>query len=263
MSVRPFLAIDVGNTRVKLGVWDGVAWTRIARAETHGPTAGEWRTFIERELDGIELEAGGISSVVPEITDGISEALAAATGLAARVIAGTMRVPAALAPFRTEYQTPETLGADRLAVAAAAYVLHGRPAGRGAVAIDAGTAITIDAVTPAGAHLGGAIVPGPMALVAGLARGTAQLPAVPFVQPASALGRTTVESIQSGVTNLTIDGLRDLVSRIAGEAAPAGEEPVIVATGGWAAWLSNHLAVDVVSPERVLDGVRLLVSDER
>ena len=262
MSAPRFLAIDVGNTRVKAGVWDGSGWSRIARVDTRTPRAEEWVGFLERELRDLAVASVGISSVVPEVTSMLEAAVERVVGGTAGLVSGTMRVPAALAPFHTEYATPETLGADRLAVAAAAYTLHARGAGRGAIAIDAGTAITVDAVTPAGAHLGGAILPGPMALVAALAQGTARLPAVPFERPASPVGRTTVESIQSGVTNLTIGGLKDLLAGIIAELPPADAPPLLVATGGWAPWLSHHLPFDVIAPELVLDGVRLLVSDE-
>jgi len=254
---RSFLAVDVGNSAVKAGLWEGSAWVRTARVKSELAPEVPWEQFLADVLAGERVGAAGVASVWPAVGDAIARAVTNAAA-APTAVHGNMAIPPTLAPFRTEYRTPETLGADRLAGAAAAFVLHGHPAGRAVIALDAGTAITVDAVTADGAHVGGAILPGPDAIVQALAGRTAQLPEVPFERPERAAGVTSVLSIQSGVTSMIIDGLGGLIARTSAEIAPAGAPPLIVATGGWAPWLQAHIAVDVLAPELVLDGVRLL-----
>jgi type III pantothenate kinase len=254
--VYPFLALDVGNTTVKVGLHDGTRWTEVSRFASDRAGPEEWAD----RLGGVWMEHGvlaaaGLAAVSPRVAASVVAAVRR-LGVVPVDVRGTMAIPPALAPFHVAYRTPETLGADRVAAAAAAFHRFGRPAARPVVALDAGTAVTLDVVTAGGAHLGGAILPGPDALIRALARGTAQLPEVPFELPPSPIGTTTAGSIQSGVAHLLVDGLAGLLARTA--AALGGPPPLVVATGGWGPWLAGHLAVDAVEPPLVLEGVRLL-----
>ena len=239
----PFLALDVGNSSVKAAVWDG-GWSGVARWPSTGVGADEWR----RRLATLpRADRAGIASVVPRLTGPLAEAARAVTG------AEPVRVSADRPlPFRMAYETPGTLGADRIAAAAAAQALAD---GRAVVAVDAGTAVTVEALTAEPAYLGGAILPGPDLLRRALARDTGQLPDVAWARPPSPVGRSTTEAIQAGLATLLLDGLAGLVRRTTDV---LGGDALVVATGGWAPWLAEHLEIDRVVPTLVLDGVRQL-----
>ena len=157
------------------------------------------------------------------------------------------------------YRTPETLGADRIAAAVAALPLGG---GRPVVVVDAGTAVTVDAVdvrNGSAVYLGGAIAPGPDLLARALARGTGALPSVTFGGPVLTGRRLHRGSDPVGRGRLPVRRGRRLL--VATTAESLAEPPVVVATGGVAAWLVAHgLPVDRLVPTLVLDGVRALAT---
>ncbi len=244
-----FLALDVGNSAVKVAVWDGAGWSEPLRFPHAAVPARVWADRL-RPLVGRGMPAG-IASVVPAQTDGIADGVELATG------ARPVHVSARLAlPFAMAYATPETLGADRIAAAAAAWHLAG---GRPVVVVDAGTAVTLDAVDVRDGlpvYLGGAIAPGPELLATSLARGTGALPHVSFGGPTLAVGDSTVEAIRTGIAGLLAGGVSLLLAETS---AALSAPPVVVATGGVAAWLvARGLPADAVVPTLVLDGIRLL-----
>ncbi len=250
MSPPPFLAVDIGNSSVKAAVWDEVspggalAWTRaVTLGHTEAPARLEALAWA-----GLKT---GVASVVPVLTASVADALQRATGRTPTVVSARLPLPFAMA-----YATPETLGPDRLAAAVAAWHLGG---GRPVVALDAGTALTLDAVDVRDGrpvYLGGAIAPGPALMVAALATGTAALPDVALGREAPPIGTSTREAIQAGVEGLFAGGALHLL-RTTSEALSA--PPVVVATGGLGPWLYHHgLPIDVLTPTLVLDGVRLL-----
>lgn len=247
-----FLALDIGNTLVKAGLHDGAAWVRTARVPT-GAAAGE---ALTRLAEGVDVEAAGLASVVPHRTAAWAEAVQGALGVSPRSVDAARPLP-----FRLAYETPETLGADRLAAAAAAWLRFGLNAGdppRPVVALDAGTAVTTEVISAEGVYLGGAIAPGAPLLHRALAEQTAQLPAVDWPDTLDPIGASTVSAIRAGLGVLFLDGVRGLLDRTAGALeAP----PFVVATGGWAVWLSEHLdGIDAVEHHLVLEGVRLLTA---
>lgn len=247
------LALDVGNTDTKAARWDGRAWTGRLR----WPTAGAVPPALAALAHG--ADAAGLASVAPRHTGRIAAAVRDASGRMPVFVSAALPLasPTLRFPFAMRYRTPETLGADRLAAAVAAWTGWG--GSRPVVALDAGTAVTLDVVAPGPdgpAYLGGAIAPGPELLRRTLARDTGGLPDVPFAVPPSPIGASTAEAIQSGVTVLVVDGVAGLLRRTADV---LGAPPVVVATGGWAAWLAGQgLPIDAVEDSLVLDGVRLL-----
>jgi type III pantothenate kinase len=193
--------------------------------------------------------------VSPRVCDVVCEAVRTVFG----VLPERIQAERAL-PFRLAYTTPETLGADRLAAAAAAWLQFG-PAGdgnaRAVVALDAGTAVTTEVITAQGVYLGGAIAPGPDLLRRALAQGTAQLPEVEWPPRPYPIGHSTREALSAGLSVLFLDGVRGLLTRTS---ELLGTAPFVVATGGWAVWLAHHLPeINQVAPHLVLDGIRLLV----
>lgn len=240
-----FLALDAGNSSVKLAVWDGARWSDVVHL---GYGDGWTARLSEIAAPGMP---SGLASVVPAHAEALAASVHAATG------AWPVRVSARLPlPFAMAYRTPDTLGPDRIAAASAAWHLAG---GRPVVALDAGTAVTIDAVDVCNGrpvYIGGAIAPGPDLLATSLARGTGALPHVPFGGPTLVIGDSTVEAIRTGVAGLLAGGVERLLRETA---AVLSAPPVVVATGGVAAWLvAQGVAIDTVVPTLVLDGVRLL-----
>jgi type III pantothenate kinase len=271
------VTLDIGNTSIKGGVFDGPDIDRVFGLDVGAPHrnvetgADAWIRALREVAVGGPVTRAGLASVVPEATPAAREGLEALTGTRATVISPRMPLP-----FRLDYDTPGTLGADRLAAAAAAWVRFGRsaasppdggsaPSGppsprvapRSVLTVDAGTAVTYEVVHRDGVYLGGAIGAGPALMQRGLRGGTAQLPAVPLALPTDPVGRSTRSSLQSGVLWGFIDAVRGMIDRLA-ETCP--DDPVVVLTGGWNEVLADHLdTIDHVVPHLVLDGVRVLM----
>ncbi len=244
-----FLALDVGNSAVKVAVWDGAGWSEPLRFPHAAMPPRVWADRL-RPLVGRGTPAG-IASVVPAQTDVIADGVELVTGERPTLVSARLALP-----FAVAYATPETLGADRIAAAVAAWHLSD---GRPVVVVDAGTAVTLDAVDVRDGlpvYLGGAIAPGPDLLATSLARGTGALPHVPFGGPTLAIGDSTAEAIRTGVAGLFAGGVALLLAETR---AALSAPPVVIATGGVAGWLvARGLPVDAVVPTLVLDGIRLL-----
>lgn len=249
-----FLGLDIGNTTVKAALHNGTAWGTVRRLPARERPFDEWTAWLQSFVN--HGHAAGLCSVVPQLTLPLTRAVEEVTGQAPGVV-----LPSAHFPFCLAIRTPETLGTDRLAATAAATIAYGRDGGtlRPVIALTAGTAVTVNAVdaTPDG-HVfrGGAILPGPTLLQRGMAGGTAQLPQVPWKLPESPIGTITTEALQVGLATLLTDGLSGLLRRTSRHLSA---QPVVVATGGWAFWLAEHIPrIDTVDALLVLEGVRHL-----
>jgi type III pantothenate kinase len=251
-----FLAIDVGNSAVKGGLYDGAGRRRVFDVPMGkgGDTAAGWRAALAPHLEGASVSQVGLSSVVPATAERVAAALREHIGVSPTLVRPTMPLP-----FRLDYDTPETLGMDRLAAAAAGWTQYGRPAApaRSVLVVDAGTAVTCEVVHRDGVYVGGVIAAGPALTQRALTAGTAQLPDVPLVLPNEPVGRSTQGALQSGVMWGLVDLVRGMLGRLA-DGLP--DRPLVVLTGGWSALLAEHLdRVDATNPHLVLDGVRVLV----
>ncbi len=239
------LALDLGNSSLKAAFFAGPVLVDAHRFPTSQP---DWPDAFTRWLAGrAGVHRVGLASVVPGQVDRVTRCLAAA-GLPSPVpIHAQMPLP-----LRIAYATPDTLGADRIAAAVAAWNRAGGHSA--AIALDAGTAVTYEVVRAGGVYAGGAIAPGPALLAASLHRGTAQLPDVPFTLPPSAVGDRTLHALQSGLAYGFLDGVTAMLARLRAELGPGTR---VVATGGWAGWLAeNGAPVDDVCPHLVLEGIR-------
>jgi type III pantothenate kinase len=237
------VAIDVGNSAVKVApVLDGRVGP-VTRLASVPPDP----TVLERALDEITHPRDGLVlvSVVPAWTDVVREV--AVSGGRSLLVADASTIPLPVALDR-----PDQIGSDRLLGAWAAREAHGAPV----IVVDLGTATTIDAVDAEGRFVGGVIAPGPALQVKVLASGTAQLPTVPVEAPPTAIGRDTVEAIQSGTVLGHVEAISGLIRRVAG----ALGAPAVVLTGGGsaAAWAREIEGVDASDPDLVLRGLGLL-----
>lgn len=238
------LVIDIGNSSAKVGLWDGTAVVKAARMEADSDELAEF-------LDGVEVGAAGAVSVVPGENKAWSVVVRTATRQTLWFFDHT-----SVLPVEIGYETPHTLGADRIAAAVGGFLDPMRQPGQTTIVVDAGTALNMEVVTPDGLYPGGIIAPGPELLRSSLRAGTAQLPLVELNAPQELVGRSTDEAMRSGI----LWGFRETVAGLIARVHNGPGEPFVVATGGWAPWLSEHVdAIDVVRPHLVLRGVAALL----
>ena len=261
MNEAVLLAIDVGNTNVSLGVFDYASGT--AELVHH------WRLGTHREQTSDEVaiavralfEQPGRS--VSEVTDLIlSSVVPPLVPIWERVCSKLFdRPPLMIGPgVRTgmpiRYENPREVGADRIVNSVAAVELMGAPV----IAVDFGTATTFDCVSEHGEYLGGAIFPGIHISMEALFDRASMLHRVEISRPRSVIGRTTTQSLQSGLLFGYAGMVDAMVERIRGELPGAR----VVATGG----LAHRIASETTSIERVepfltLEGLRSLFEKNR
>lgn len=240
----PFLAIDVGNSSTKAARFDGTTWEKPMVIPRDEDVRIQLKSFIEEQIPC------GIASVVPKQTQAIQEMWR--EGLF--VVGTDVHLPFAMA-----YETPETLGADRLAAATGAWRLYGKPENSPVVALTAGTALTltvIDLRSGEPALLGGAILPGPDLLRRVFGEETAQLPVVDLEVIPPVIGTTTEECLQVGISASLFTAAATTIRRTS---ETLTSKPIVVATGGWATELSQRTGlVDTVNPNLIFEGIRHL-----
>jgi len=242
------VAVSVGNTRTRFGVFEGATAVSTRMEPNSDPEALlEAVAAAAREIES----APGGAVVVASVNAPVSEPLI--ERLSQRVGAPVLRIGADVpAPIAHTLGPRHTTGQDRLLNALAAY----QQARQACVVIDAGTAITIDFVDGEGVFHGGAIAPGANMMLRALHEGAAQLPAVEFLRPdAETFGKTTREAMLNGV----FYGARGMVRMLAERYAERyGAYPRIIATGGDAeALFEEDDFVERIDPNLVLEGVAL------
>jgi type III pantothenate kinase len=247
------LALDVGNTNVTIGLYDGSERRGHWRLRTERQrTADEYAVMLSGllALDGFRLrdvEAVVIANVVPSTRRPLAEFCERHLCRTPSVVGENLLVPLA-----SHYTPASDVGADRLVNAFAAARLHGTPA----VVVDFGTATTFDAVGEDGAYAGGAIAPGVGISLDALFQSAARLPRVELVKPERVIGRTTVESLQSGALYGFAGQIDGVVRRFLAE---LGGQARVIATGGLASWIAPETeTIDVVDPFLTLEGLSLL-----
>jgi len=240
------LAIDQGNTRTKLGLFDGGTRRQTAAFSTQkAATANDLEQAIFTRSGFPRDVHIGLCTVAPE-TLPAWEALAARVGCRLTVLTG-----ASPTPLTNAYATPRTLGPDRLLAAVAAADAAGAPV----ISISLGTAMVVDAVSADRKYLGGMIAPGIGLAERALVRGTSALRAVTWRRPAEAIGGSTEESLVSGWFYHSLGSLRGMIS--ATRKALGANAPLVL-TGGWAKQIAPHLdGVALVDQYLVLRGIAL------
>ena len=250
------IALDVGNTNVTVALARDGDVTSSRRFPTAAAASTE---TLEPTLDQALREDGAgldevsemvVASVVPAVTATLSY-LAQQRGLALLVVDDT------ILPTPIRVDQPAAVGDDRLVNGFAAARLYGAPA----IVVDLGTATTFDVVDADGAFVGGAIAAGPGLGLDALAARTAQLPRVPLLMPARAIGGDTVSAMQSGAIIGHIGLVSELVRAITAELAlDGGDAPKVILTGGLsnADWAAAIPGVDAIDPLLTLRGLAML-----
>jgi type III pantothenate kinase len=253
------LAIDIGNTNIVIGVFDGPRLTESWRLATmRERTADEVGILVTRlfERSGIAFSTiDGIilASVVPPLTRPMEE-------MAERYFGRTpMTVdPATNAGMPIRYEPVSDVGADRVVNGVAAYEAFGRAGRTPVIVVDFGTATTFDAISADGEYLGGVICPGIGISADALFQRAARLPRVDVRKPPSVVGRTTVTSMQSGLFFGYVSMVDGIVARMRAE-LDGGDRALCVATGGMAEVIAaDTTAIQRVEPDLTLTGLRLI-----
>ncbi len=237
--------IDVGNTDIKIAQVSGGMVGRVSRT----PTSLDPHTAADR------LPLGGPAAIAAAHVALVS--VVPAWTLAVRDIVGglgwsLLEADATTIPIEVDLAHPERVGADRLLGAWTARELFGAPV----IVIDVGTATTIDVVDAGGMFVGGAILPGPRLAIRALGS-TALLPGVAAKVPERAIGRDTVEAIQSGVVLGHLAAVAGLVALMTAELS-GSVEPTVILTGGGSTALGSIDSVHRVEPDLLLRGLAML-----
>jgi type III pantothenate kinase len=252
------LTIDIGNTNIKLGVYKSdrlLAHWRMA-TERHR-LADEYAVVLDNlfRLAGLDMRAVAgcaISCVVPPLT-GQFRSLCQSYLDVEPVMLG----PGVATGLRYAIDTPDQLGADRIANSLAAYRKYGGPA----IAIAFGTATAFDVITAGGEYVGGAIAPGIGISADALFRLAARLYQVELARPPTVIGKNTVHYMQSGLILGYAGLVEGLVRRMQDE---LGAACTVVATGGLAEVIAGETdAITVVEPYLTLEGLRMIYEMNR
>ena len=240
------LAIDIGNSLIKFGVFDGETLvSKSSIATDREPTADNLNADVGESFD-FPVTSAIACSVVPWVDASIKAFVIKAFGINARFIDSTFDLG-----LKINYEST-ALGSDRLVNAFAAATKYGKPC----IVCSLGTATTIDAVNSSGEFLGGVIAPGMRTMARALNLGTAKLPEVDIEKPSSVIGRTTAGSIRSGIFYGQLAMIEGLVERVSAEIE---ERPVVVATGGFATMLAAESELlEIVDENLLLEGLNLI-----
>jgi len=251
------LVIDVGNTQTVVGLYDSGDRSHQLldhwRLATHSERTSDehllmLRQLLEtRDLDlRTDVEGVAVSSGVPTVTFELRRMCDRYLDLEPVVLGAGVRTGMSVL-----YDNPKEVGADRIANAVGAYDLYGGPT----IVVDFGTATTFDVISGAGEYLGGAIVPGIEISLDALFGRAAALRQVELVEPRSVIGKTTVESIQSGALYgyaSLVDGMCERIEQQVGEST-------VISTGGLAGLIGPiTTSIEREEPWLTLHGLRLV-----
>lgn len=247
------LAIDIGNSNITLGLYEG---------ETLGP---RWRlaTVHERMPDEYGLQLIGLLNHVglkPSVVtaSAIASVVPPLTGTWVQVCKNYLKIDPLVIDagvktgVRVRIDDPKQAGADRIVDAAAAHKLYGGPA----CIVDFGTGTTFDALSETGDYLGGAIAPGIGIAADALFQRASKLPRVDLVRPPFAIGKNTVHSMQSGLLFGYVGLVEGMVARFRKELGPNMK---VIGTGGLAELIAKETEViQIIAPWLTLDGLRIV-----
>ncbi|MGE5560132.1 MAG: type III pantothenate kinase [Chloroflexota bacterium] len=247
------LVIDIGNTNVVYGVYDGeklihhwrVSTNRASTADEYGMalrTLFQYAGFRHEDIDAIV-----IASVVPPLNGAIEQMCSRYFGIAPLVIG-----PGIKTGLSIRYENPREIGADRIVDAVAGYAKYGGPL----IIVDFGTATTFGVIDKDGAYLGGAICPGVGTSTEALFQRAARLPRIDLVKPKNVIGKNTVVGMQAGIIYGYVGLVDGIVRRIWAE---LGQQCRVIATGGMAGLIGPETeTVETIDPFLTLEGMRLV-----
>jgi type III pantothenate kinase len=247
------LAVDVGNTNIVVGVFDGDQLVADFRLHTNERSTGDELGLTttdllrRRGIDIADIDSVAVANVVPPLAGAIDEMARVYFGRPPLVVGPGIRTGVSI-----RYEDPRLVGADRIANALAGRHLYGAPA----ILLDFGTATTFDAISASGEYLGGAMAPGILISLDALVSRASKLNRVELAAPASVIGRSPAASMQSGFVFGYVGLVQGIVSRMRAE---IGEQARVIATGGLAELFAPLIPeIEAVDPHLTLVGLRLI-----
>jgi type III pantothenate kinase len=250
------LAVDVGNTALSLGIYDGT----VLRAEwsvstDRRKTQDEYGLLFLALLEHMGLKPSDITAVVmassvPPVVPTLDRMCQKYFHLKPLVVG-----PGVKTGMVIRYDNPREVGSDRIVIAVAAYEKYGGPL----IIVDYGTATIFDVISKDGEYLGGVMAPGVNVSVEALFTQAAKLPRIELVKPKTVLARNTIHAMQSGVIYGFAGQVEELVARLIEEMGPAANGIKVVATGDLAEFMAPETAaINIVDPYLNLEGLRVI-----
>lgn len=247
------LAVDVGNTSIVLGVYEGKQLLHHWRISTNrSATSDEYGILIDNLFRhaGLALDRVDgviISSVVPPLMFAFEQMCESYVGKQPLIVG-----PGIKTGLNIRYENPKEVGADRIVNAVAAIELYGTPC----IVVDFGTATTFDYIDEKGQYIGGAVAPGISISTEALYQRAAKLPRIELVKPRSVIGKNTVASMQAGIVYGFAGQVDGIVNRIKEEYRT---NPHVVATGDWAELIAAESeSIQTVDARLTLLGLQLI-----
>ncbi|MGN0771336.1 MAG: type III pantothenate kinase [Christensenellales bacterium] len=250
------LVIDIGNTNIKLGVYNGnrliASWRLSVSIPRTSDEIGIYikNLFEENGLSKDDFEGIIMSSVQPSLNYTFERACEYYVGKKPMIVG-----PGTKTGLNIKYSNPQEVGADRIVNSVAAHRIYGGPC----IVIDFGTATTFNAITAKGEFLGGCIAPGIKTSLNSLVDSTAKLPTVELVKPSSVIGKSTVGNMQSGIVYGFIGLVKNIVAAIKKEMnAPDAK---VIATGGLSELITandEENTIDKVDRYLTLNGLKII-----
>jgi len=248
------LAVDIGNTNIVVGLYDGDnlagSWRMVTRSEK---TSDEYGIAIVNlleysNIDHKKIKSAIVSSVVPNVMHSFENALRKYFNISPIIVG-----PGIKTGITISTDNPREVGADRIVGIVAAYHMFGGPL----IVIDFGTATTYDVVNEKGEFKYGITSPGIQITADALWQRTAQLPSVEIKRPESILAKNTVTSIQAGLVYGYIGQVEYIIKKIKEELA--AENMKVVATGGLGRIIYDETSmIDVYDPELLFKGLKII-----
>lgn len=246
------LAIDIGNTNIKMALFKGKRIVYVWRIATEKNKSYQQykrslkKLFYQKKVTGAQIDEAIICSVVPKLTPLLKKVLFSLFKKRPQVLGKDI-----IAPIKNLYKRPGQVGQDRLANAVAAFRQYGGPV----IVVDFGTAVTFDVVSRAGSYLGGIIVPGVELALNALSENADLLPKIKLDEPREFLGRDTVSSIKSGMVygySFLVEGIiKNLKQKL-------GPHPKVIATGGKAPLMFAYCrSINRLCEHLTLEGLRI------
>jgi len=247
------LAIDIGNTNLTIGLYEGeeLAW-HWRLATDHDRMPDEYGLQLlglltHADYHAADLKGIALASVVPQLTGRVVQACREYIKQEPLVVDAGVKTG-----IRVRYDDPKAVGADRVCDAAAVMKLYGGPA----CVVDFGTATTFNAITKDGDYLGGAITAGVNLAAEALYTHAAKLPNMDLQRPPSVIGRNTVHAMQSGLLFGYVSMVEGMVTRFRSE---LGSDMKVIATGGLAEIIAKETSViQIIAPWLTLDGLKII-----